>query len=277
MRILNLGGGIQSSAIYKLIVSGDLPPIDFAVFADTQDEPAWVYRQLDWLRDQDGPPIVQVTRGCLGDDLIASENVAGQRFASIPAFVGGGVAGSSPGMTRRQCTREYKIEIIEKWIRFEALGLVKFARIPPGVVITQLFGFSTDEPQRAVRMGIQFANRNASWECEFPLLHANIRMSRLECQDYIESCSGFTWRSSRCVYCPYQSNRLWREIKTYDIEGFERACVVDENMRREDAVCSRGLTYPLYVHRAAKPLRDCNLDAQQGELFDGECQDGCFL
>jgi len=277
MRILNLGAGVQSSAIYHLIMRGEIPPVDYALFADTQDEPSWVYKQLEWLKCQGGPPIIQVSRGCLGDDLVNGENATGQRFASIPAFVGGGAAGQSPGMTRRQCTREYKIEPIERWIRSEALGLAKFAHIPKDVVITQLFGFSTDEPQRAVRMGMQFSQRNARWECEFPLLADELCMTRLQCQEYIESASGFQWRSSRCVYCPYQTNRLWQEIKTHDPAGFKRAIEVDKNMRSQDAIYSRGINNPLYVHRSAKPLHDCKLNAGQTDLFDTECQDGCFL
>ena len=55
--ILHLGAGIQSSTIYCLMVDGEIAAADYALFADTQDEPAWVYKQLAWLESLGGPPI----------------------------------------------------------------------------------------------------------------------------------------------------------------------------------------------------------------------------
>lgn len=45
--ILNLGAGVQSTALYLMFMRGELTPqIDAAIFADTQDEPKAVYRHL---------------------------------------------------------------------------------------------------------------------------------------------------------------------------------------------------------------------------------------
>ena len=91
-----------------MFLNGELDEtIDYAVFADTQEEPESVYAHLDWLRSLGGPPILTATAGKLGDDLIHGKNSTGQRFASIPAFTSA-TPGVTGGMLRRQCTAEYK-------------------------------------------------------------------------------------------------------------------------------------------------------------------------
>lgn len=52
MRILNLGAGVQSTTIFLMAHEGELPMIDYAIFADTQEEPKAVYDHLAWLRDR---------------------------------------------------------------------------------------------------------------------------------------------------------------------------------------------------------------------------------
>jgi hypothetical protein len=64
---------------------------DVAVFADTGEEPLAVYRHLDHLKTLGGPPIwVRSAR--------------------------------KVGMVRRQCTKEYKVEVVNKAVRRELLG-----------------------------------------------------------------------------------------------------------------------------------------------------------
>jgi hypothetical protein len=100
MNVLNLGAGVQSTAVYLLAVEGRIK-IDHAIFADTGEEPAAVYDHLRWLQSLNGPPILVRTAGKLGDDLIHGRN-GGKRFASIPAFVRveGQQRGNAPPSTR---------------------------------------------------------------------------------------------------------------------------------------------------------------------------------
>lgn len=48
-------------------------------------------------------------------------------------------------MVRRQCTSEYKIRPIERYIRREMLGLAKGRRVPKHVAVEQVYGISMDE------------------------------------------------------------------------------------------------------------------------------------
>jgi hypothetical protein len=50
IHILSLGAGVQSSTLALMAAAGEVTPMPTAaIFADTQDEPASVYRWLDWL------------------------------------------------------------------------------------------------------------------------------------------------------------------------------------------------------------------------------------
>lgn len=121
---LNLGAGVQSTTLALmfeegLIVDSDGIPIhiDVAYFADTGEEPVAVYKHLHWLSSHIKTfPIKTVSKGKLGDDLMRGVNSTGQRFASIPAYTK--EAGSSKeGQTRRQCSKEYKIDPSYNWTR----------------------------------------------------------------------------------------------------------------------------------------------------------------
>ena len=48
-RVLHLGAGVQSSCIAEMVLAGELPPVDLVIFADTGNEPPWVYKQVRYL------------------------------------------------------------------------------------------------------------------------------------------------------------------------------------------------------------------------------------
>ena len=49
--ILNQGAGVQSTALYLMFLDGEMDEkLDYAVFADTQEEPESVYGHLGWLK-----------------------------------------------------------------------------------------------------------------------------------------------------------------------------------------------------------------------------------
>jgi hypothetical protein len=167
--VLNLGAGVQSTCLFLLAREPDATlRFDVAIFADTGEEPAAVYKHLDNLRSLGQPDIWIRSVGKLGDDLIHGVNSTGQRFASIPAFTAPdhlerwNPCDHRPqpvpkcGMVRRQCTAEYKIRVIEKAIRREVVGLKPRQRIPRDVRVFQYFGITTDEKQRAERAKRRF-------------------------------------------------------------------------------------------------------------------------
>jgi hypothetical protein len=51
-RFLHLGAGVQSSTLVEMVVEGELEPVDYVLFADTGDEPPWVYKQVVYLTNR---------------------------------------------------------------------------------------------------------------------------------------------------------------------------------------------------------------------------------
>jgi 3'-phosphoadenosine 5'-phosphosulfate sulfotransferase (PAPS reductase)/FAD synthetase len=70
---LSLGAGVQSSTLALMAAVGEVTPMpDGAIFADTQAEPAGVYRWLDWLEKRLPYPVHRVTAGDLRKAVLAS-------------------------------------------------------------------------------------------------------------------------------------------------------------------------------------------------------------
>lgn len=247
LRVLNLGAGVQSTALFLMIMDGDLPSVDFAVFADVGDEPRAVYEHLRLLKTLGGPEIHTVSRGNLGDNLVNGVDSAGQRFVSIPAHLS--IDGQRSSIGRRQCTSEYKILPIEQFLR-QRIGVPKGNPIPKGVTITQLFGLSYDEPRRVDRVR---ANAKPRWIPEFPLF--DDMMTREDCVAYLaKRLPGYVVPRSACVFCPYKRDSEWIALRDNDPQGWARAVEIDNAIRDPSSVCTRGMIAQQYLHKSCTPL-----------------------
>jgi hypothetical protein len=276
-QILNLGAGVQSTALYLMFLDGEFDEtIDHAVFADTQEEPESVYTHLAWLRSLGGPPILTDTAGRLGDDLIHGMNSTGQRFASIPAFTSA-EPGRPGGMLRRQCTAEYKINVVERVIRRQVVGLEYRQRMPKGVKVAQYFGLSFDEPRRVSKVRSRFVGH--PWaEARFPIF--DLEMTRGDCVSYLKGRSiPHDVPRSACVFCPFKSNFEWRHLRDFDPAGWARAVEVDEALRRPGTVANRSLVQDIYLHRSCLPLAVVDLGVKDngGGVALSECEGMCGL
>ena len=253
---LSLGAGVQSSAMLVCSNLGlhGVPRADVAIFADTQQEPPWVYETLKRLREWSEIPVEVCTAG----DLLADMSVKG--WANAPLFTRGEDGNES--MLRRQCTREYKMVPIEKHVRVR-LGYKPRQRIKESVRC--LIGISLDEVSRMKESRTRWITN--AW----PLVDA--RLYRRDCEAIVDEHLGFKPRRSACVFCPYRSDMEWRRLREEHPEQFERACQADESMRTLTRV---GAERPAFVHRSLVSLRDANFNDSQGAFaFDGECEGMC--
>jgi hypothetical protein len=272
MRILNLGAGVQSTTLFLMSHEGVIPPIDHAIFADTQDEPQAVYQHLAWLRTVPAPvPIIHTaTIGCLGDDLLAGRIAAGQRkrkpgldgsmrCASIPAFTKK-PEDDEEGRTRRQCTRDYKIDVVNQTIRRVLFGLKRRQRMPKNARIEQLFGISWDERNRSIKIRCRLEKTPHS-RAVFPLL--DMRMSRWDCQDWLKSRVPHETPRSACVFCPFKSPEEWERTRSSPAD-WKRAVEVDSGLREQGSVANRGMVAELFVHRSCQPLSEVDIAKEAG-------------
>lgn len=269
-RVLNLGAGTQSSVLYLMMCRGEIAPAEVAVFSDTQWEPGAVYEHLEWLIAEGAGrvPVVKVTHGDLRRDAVEfRQNPDSKRHGSMPLFVLN--PDGSQGIIRRQCTQDYKIEPIERYIRREMLGLAKGQRVPKGVTVRQVFGISFDERQR------MRAPRSPWQEFEYPLV--DMKMRRQQVIEWAERFyPGRTFPRSACVACPYRSNREWRHLRDSDPDAFADAVEFDREIRVGGRTGKRlQLVGPPFVHRSLKPLDEVNLDDDGPGLWDGVAENEC--
>lgn len=272
VHVLNLGAGVQSTTLALLSIARvfpeKIPIFDCAIFADVGDEPAAVYSHLGWLMAKCAPffPTIVRSKGRLGDDLILGIPRPGSeaRMVSIPAFTTE-IEGNTDesGMTKRQCTKEYKTEVIERAIRRDVLGLAPRKRIPRDVVVHQYLGLSYDEPGRIFgkngRPGAKDrVEANPRFRAHFPLY--DLFMTRAICRAWLAKQEiPHEVPRSACSFCPYHDNAEWLRMKTTDPESWNRAVEIDRAIRDHDSTCAKKHNEKLYLHRSCLPLEKVDL------------------
>jgi hypothetical protein len=285
-RILNLGAGTQSSVLLVMADRGDIEPVECAIFADTQAEPREVYDHLDWLEKQVKTPVVRVTAGNLEADGVAfrrqryseCSSTGRKGYASIPLFVLN--EDKSQGLIRRQCTAEYKIDPITRYIRTDILGLAKGEVYRGGDQVEQVFGISFDERHR-----MRNSNGDPKWMLRsYPLV--DLKLTRWQVIAIAEKWfPDRTFPRSACVFCPYKSNEEWRRMRDDHPDEWTRAVAFDHAIRdaQEAGIASgKQLVGLPFVHRQMVPLDQADLrsdDEKQGQLtltgFANECEGMC--
>lgn len=283
IHVLNLGAGVQSTSLYLMSHYGHeishVPRFDFAVFADTGDEPSNVYSHMGWLESLGGPPVLRGSAGNLGDHLIRAVNSTGQSWpATIPAFHAK-MEGQKSGITRRQCTREYKTSVVDRVIRRSILGLRKYGRVPKDVRVFQYIGLSFDEPRRVISAKSIFAS-HSRFIPRFPLF--DMEMTRSDCESYLsEVAPGRAIPRSACVFCPFRSDREWADLRDGDPAGWSRAVEIDRAIRNNDARCGVENPRLMYLHPSCVPLEEAPIDVKSGvesgpsSGFVNECEGMC--
>jgi len=279
-RFLNLGAGVQSTALYLMAMDGEIEPFEVAIFADVQEEPDDVYKHLDWLESLSGPAIIRVTAGKLGDALDAGTDVRGNKrtdgahFISIPAYTVDPQTGKK-GIIQRQCTGDFKVKPIESAIR-SLCGADKGRSVSKDITVTQIMGLSFDEPKRVIRVKQRFMAKPSNWKVEFPLW--DLEMTRQDCVSYLQKRVPHEVPRSACVFCPFKSDAEWRHMKEQNTIAWQRALHID-------SVCRTGVGRDAqrYLHKSCLPLAEVDLrpsDEKSGQkhLFSGfqdECEGYC--
>lgn len=276
--ILNLGAGVQSTTLYLMSMEGAVQKFDYAIFADTQEEPGPVYEHLQWMQSLNGPPILVRTKAKLGDDLMHGRNSAGGSFTSIPAYTSLH-DGSPRGRTRRQCSNEYKVVVIERAIRRDVLGLKPRQRIPKGVTVHQYFGISLDEKSRATRLWERYHIDHAMIGVpHFPLIDK--QFSRANCLDWLAGRVPHQVPRSACTFCPFHNDAEWQHLKDGGGADWDRIVQIDRALRTPGVIVNRTLEEKLYLHTACKPIDEIDfkprVNRKEMQLgFGVECEGVC--
>src|SRR5262249_54459128 len=169
------------------------PKADVALFADTRCEPKWVYDTLDMLEEWSEIPIIRVSAGNLGADLLAALQKQRSRASSIPAWTTNASGQAAP--LCRQCTQDYKIRPIVRKVR-ELLGYRPGQRVIARVAC--LLGISAEEFNRMRFSQIKWITNI------YPLVDKSVR--REDCTKLLQELGIPVPGRSACVFCPYHSN-----------------------------------------------------------------------
>jgi len=179
--VISYGGGVQSTAlvVLSLLEGWD---VDDVVHVDLMDaeSPAtreYVARFRDWLRQEHGRDITIIERNMYRDML---DNPG---FTPVPWR-----ARDGSFMLSRQCTRQYKVAPLQRYL---------YDRYP-GDCIRLMLGISVDEFHR------MRDSSAARIEHVYPLVDA--RLTRWQCREIIERAGLAVPSKSSCWFCPYRSS-----------------------------------------------------------------------
>jgi hypothetical protein len=239
---------------------GALPRLDAAIFADTQSEPQYVYDTLAWLEAATSIPILRVSAGNLGADILAG--IQGGRETAViyqPPFWVKNAASTdalSPtvgGRLRRKCTNIYKIAPIRRKIR-ELLGVNPFGRLPRALRVEQWIGFPADEMARTFCSDVQWIVNI------FPLI-LPLRMRKRDCEAWLRTHGYPIPQKSSCTFCPYHSNAYWRTMRAERPDEWKAAVDFERQLHTGRLPGVRG---QVYLHRALVPLDQAPIGQDEG-------------
>lgn len=273
--VVLLGLGVQSTAMYFMSSKGELPRADYAIFCDLGAEGTATYNYLEyllkWQAANNGIPVIVNKERNLYADLTTTKTAS--RFTSIPSFVKN--EDGSVGMLKRQCTGEYKIKAADNIIRDVIYNIGKGKRRPKTKV---WLGITLDEmerlsiPQESWKINVYpFIDYQINYKGMISKLSWSKTMYRADLKEWYQR-SGFPVpEKSACVFCPYQSDRMWGWRKQHYPDDFAASVQVDRSIRDSRI---RGIHNMAYLHRSCTPLEEVEFNRQQ-ELDWGECSGVC--
>jgi hypothetical protein len=216
---------------------------------------------LEWLIKESakfGIEVVVTGRGNIRKDVINTVRHA-TRSASLPFFTLN--EDGSKGMVMRQCTKEYKIEPIQKELR-KILGYRPRQRIKETVNLWM--GISTDEIHRVKPSRMNWIDN------KYPLIEKG--MNRLDCLTWMVRKGYPEPPKSSCIGCPFHDDQMWLAMKRTDPESWMDAVEFDKTIRDIPTVKGKA-----YLHRSCVPLDQVDLNENQLEIdwFTEECEGMC--
>jgi hypothetical protein len=260
---ISLGAGVQSSTMALMAAHGEIAPMpDGAIFADTQNEPKRVYEWLDWLEKRLPFPVFRVTRGNLMREAVRLRlsRKSGNTYLAIgiPAYLTVGDGGK--GIMKRQCSRTFKIDMINR----------KARELREQQPVTTWIGISRDEAHRMKPARVKWCTN--IW----PLI--DLGMTRNDCLAWMKRMNYPEPPRSACINCPYHSDAEWLLMKTRYPEDFLAAVLFEQQLK--DAYSKAGAIQKQvipYLHDSRQPLVqvDFSPNRDQPNLFGNECEGVC--
>ena len=263
LHVVSHGGGVQTTAMLVLCATGRLPYRTF-LFANTgndSEDPA----TLSYLREIAIPyaarngiqihVLDRLRRDGSVETLYGRLTREGTRTIDIPVRMTGGEAEGAPG--RRNCTKDFKLKVIGKWLKQHGATAENPAEVAVGITV--------DEIERASN------RRSEPFErIVYPLL--DLRMRRHDCVSVIRAGGLSVPPKSACWFCPMKRPSQWQDQRRTRPALFAKAADLEAQLIARRMELGRD---PAYFTRSGKPLAQAITDGQ-GTLFedDPQCDNG---
>lgn len=276
MKILSCGAGMQSKALHLMSCENALakirgePPVwpqvpiyDISIFCDLGFEPPWVKKQVEFLANAGhscGVPLVILDSPLYTDFM---ENFGERRTISIPWWTikEDGHKSKMP----RNCTIDYKVELISKYVRWELLGYKKGQRLreEDKKAHEMHMGFSAEESRRCKE------SPNPMFVNKFPLVEMGL--TRADNFAYIKDVWGLETKASACSFCPFHKNYFFKFLRENEPEQYAQVVGVDELLRDKNP--KPPMDSDLFISRSRKRL----MDLTDEDCNDAECFEYCGM
>lgn len=276
MKILSCGAGMQSTALALMSCANKLikenrangfnftyhekvPIYDVVLFCDLGLEPSWVMNQVTFIQqacEWAGIPFY-ILKSNLYEDYL--NDFGKKRVVSIP-FWSVDEEGKK-GKMMRNCTLDYKITLMQNFVRWQLLGYKKGSRTKPEDIKAHEMhlGFSKEEEHRCKE------NPHKMFINKFPLCEMNL--VRADNYAYIKDVWGLDTKASACCFCPFHTNYFFDFIRKNNQEEYEKTVEFDQLL--EDQQPNTKIRSKLYISKSRKRIKD---------LLPEECQDKeCFI
>lgn len=262
MKILSCGAGMQSTALAlmscanKLILEGrafklntelnpQVPIYDAIIFCDLGLEPDWVQNQVLFIQsacEYAGIPFYILNSNLYKDYM---ERYGMRRVVSIPFWSVDDTG--KKGKLPRNCTLDYKIDLIIKFVKWNLLGYKKGQKTrPEDIKAHELhIGFSKEEEHRCK------PNPNPLFTNSFPLVEMGL--TRADNYKYILEVWGLDTKASACCFCPFHTNYFFNHLKENNAETYQKTVAFDDMLaeRKPDTIKS-----DIYISKSRKRIRD---------------------
>jgi len=224
--VFSCGGGVQSTACLVLAAQGRIPfrTFIFANVGEHSEDPRtlhYIETVLKPYASKHGIQWVEIQRQRRDGSLVDlyTDLHRPVRAINIPVRMSNGAPGN------RNCTTEFKIKPIARWIKRNALGC------------TLGKGISTDEPHRAT------PSREADgYTSAYPLIE--LGLSRQDCLQLVAEAGLPQPPKSSCWFCPYKTTDQWTTMRRERPELFDKSVALERHLNAKREAIGKD---PVYI------------------------------
>lgn len=244
VRVFSFGGGVQSTAVAVLAARGEIS-IDCFIFANVGED-SENPETLRYIREVTRPYLLKHNLNFIevqkrGQTLRETVMNPERRSVVIPAFRRTERATS---IQRRNCTQDWKIEPVTRWIAKHYSG--QHVQVGMGISVDE-FNRVRDRHWHDTDGKRKLGFWRQRW---YPLIE--LTLSRQDCVAIIEKEGLPIPPKSSCYFCPFMRRAEWSAMRAERPELFDKAAEL------ENAMNNKGLEGVFRLHRtpAWLPLQE---------------------